>query len=85
MVKITLSLGSNYAEHILGVGHVQPHAYHHIPHMYELISFGYTFFGHIYPFMVMFDLISTYLIFPFITTIYITHNWLVSQLSTVLQ
>ena len=25
VVKITLSLGSNYAEHNLGVGHVQPH------------------------------------------------------------
>ena len=53
--------------------------------MYELISLAKTFFGHIYPYMVMFDLISPYLIFPYITTLYITHNWLVSQLSTVLQ
>ena len=31
VVKITPNLGSNYAEHNLGVGHVQPHEYHYIP------------------------------------------------------
>ena len=28
---VQITLGSNYAKHYLGVGHVQPHAYHQIP------------------------------------------------------
>ena len=81
MVKITL--GSNYAKHYLGVSHVQPHEYHYITTNVSIKVLAKICFDNIYPFMVMFDLIFLYLIFPYFTTLYNIHNSLVSQLLTV--